>query len=83
MAVFAAAMTGAAESLGETAIIGFLNDFPSYFISEVSSGLGFGGVFATVILLWAKALGFSIQTIFFVCSPVILIYFFTFKWIAQ
>lgn len=80
-AVLASSLVGVAESTGETTIVGFLHGFPTKLISEVSSGTGFGGVFATMTLLLARSLGISDGWFFLLNSPLILVYVYCFFWV--
>jgi len=83
LVVGAGTLTGIAESVGEITIVGFLHGFPSSLISEVSSGTGFGGVFATLTLLGASSMGISNTVFFLATSPLILLYAYSFYWIDR
>lgn len=71
-------LIGIAHSFGEAVFLGFLKGFPSYTIGDVSVGTGFSGIFATGSLLFAKWIGMSNQTLFFIETPSIIIFYFAF-----
>lgn len=83
VAVGASVFTGFATGLGEATIMGFLKSYPPGHVGDVSSGLGFAGLFATVTLLSLKAFGLSNQSIYLVAIPSVAIYQGAFYWLTR
>ena len=82
VAVVASVLQGIAQSFGEAVILGFSKGFPNRCIGNFSAGTGFSGVFATGVLLGAKAIKMKNSTLFFIEMPTVFIYFFSFYWLV-
>ena len=82
IAVLAGVLMGIAQSFGEAVILGFSKGFPNRCIGNFSAGTGFSGVFATGVLLGAKAINLKNSTLFFIEMPTVFIYFFSFYWLV-
>ena len=83
VAVVASVFTGIAHSFGEAVFCGFLKGFPSHMIGDVSVGTGFSGIFATGTLLFAKWMRVPNQTLFFIETPSMIIFYFAFHWLDK
>ena len=81
VAVLASILIGISRSFGEAALLGFMKGYPSYMIGYSSSGSGASGFFASATLLTARTLNISNQVLFFFETPMIIIYYFAFKWL--
>ena len=52
-------------------------------IGDVSVGTGFSGIFATGTLLFAKWMRVPNQTLFFIETPSMIIFYFAFHWLDK
>ena len=82
MAIFASSIIGAACSIGESCILGYLRSFPSNLISGWGAGTGFAGVFSNLLYLLTRNLKINDAYLFiFLLLTSILTYWNSFVWL--
>ena len=83
IAVLAGVLMGIAQAFGEAVILGFIKGYPNQCIGFFSAGTGFSGLFATSVLLGAKAINLKNSTLFLIEMPTIFIYIHSFYWLLN
>lgn len=69
---------GTGLALGEATIVGSLRNYPKKFINGWSSGTGMAGIIGALLTLFFKMSNVKTQFLYLFCSPLSIIYLFTF-----
>lgn len=74
---------GSVNAVGESTMLGLFKGFPKKIIGYFTSGQGFAGILASLIILVLQSVGLSDGIIFFSVFPIVFPYYFSFLWVSK